>query len=347
LAVEKEPQIGDHLVSKDFDRAMRRSHRRTIFTAFDRRKNTVLKWSLAIALFGVVAVYFALPVSKVRAVSVEGNVLLSSSYIKETASIDQDQRFFLTIPFYTEYKLKKDPLIEDASVTLGRDHVVHISVTEKKAVGYRYEDKPEILFADGTKTELKSEYLDLIADVPLINGFTSDEDTRLLTKAFQDVEPSVIAEISEIDQYDLSYDDESMRVLMRNGGYFIANFHDFYLINQYNAIYSKLKNRNLCIFAFASEENNTAYAKVCPWDETDANTEYWQNEDGSYVKNANGDMVAKHYYSLEDGSQAKDANGNPIPIPIDENGTEVPDADFQTNYNNGYYANGVLSLPQG
>ncbi|MBQ3459176.1 MAG: FtsQ-type POTRA domain-containing protein, partial [Solobacterium sp.] len=294
----------------------------------------------AILLTGL---YFLLPDSRVQGVSFHGNQYLTDSYVKNVSGIRIGNLFYLPLPWIIEQKLNSDPFIESSQVKLKKGNIVEVTVTEKKVVGYRYDEDPVILFADHSTVPLKSEYLNVIAEVPLIKGFFESEQTRLLIKGFENVDKEIISEISEITQYDLGYDAEAILVLMRNGGYFIASYRSLPLIDQYNAIYSHLENRDLCIFA--DDNLSTAYAKACPWDEPETTFEYWKDENGELIRNTYGDPVYKHYYVLEDYSPALDEKGNPIPIPLNSRGFEDKDPDFLENYEAGYYKTGKLVMP--
>lgn len=305
----------------------------------------ILKFALFFASILIICLYFLSSDSKVSAVVIEGNHYLDESYIEEIANIYSGNIFYLNVPFLKERKLKQEPLIDDAEVQLLSGNIVSIKITEKKVIGYRYEDTAEILCSDNTKAELKSAYLDIIASVPLIHGFTESEQTRLLCKAFDDVDQSMIENISEITQFSLSYDDEAMKIQMRNGSYFIGNYQNLDKLNQYYAIYSKMADKSQCISA--DENANVAYTFVCPWNQTDTTTEYWTDENGNLLTNQYGDNIAKHYYTDAEGNAAVDGSGNQIAIPIDENGSEVIDPNFNRNYTNGYYSSGTLVLPEG
>ena len=294
----------------------------------------------AILLTGL---YFLLPDSRVQGVSFHGNQYLTDSYVKNVSGIRIGNLFYLPLPWIIEQKLNSDPFIESSQVKLKKGNIVEVTVTEKKVVGYRYDEDPVILFADHSTVPLKSEYLNVIAEVPLIKGFFESEQTRLLIKGFENVDKEIISEISEITQYDLGYDAEAILMLMRNGGYFIASYRSLPLIDQYNAIYSHLENRDLCIFA--DDNLSTAYAKACPWDEPETTFEYWKDENGELIRNTYGDPVYKHYYVLEDYSPALDEKGNPIPIPLNSRGFEDKDPDFLENYEAGYYKTGKLVMP--
>lgn len=309
---------------------------------FSKSRFSILKWGMFLAAVFLIVVYLILPVSRIRAVEVSGTDYLNSAYIQKVSGVKENNVFFLTFPPYVKYRLKKDPMIKDASVSLKDGNTVSITVKEKKAVGYRYDKKAEVLLSDNTTAPLKSDYLDIIAKVPLVTGFESREQTRLYTKAFQKVDQSVIENIAEVTQFSLGYDSEAMKILMRNGGYFIGDYQNLDKLNMYNAIYAQMSDKSKCISA--SDNTNYAYTEVCPWNES-SSREYWMDANGQPVKNQYGDKVVKRYYTDKDGKEAVDASGNKIPIPIDENGVEHPDQDFLAHYEAGYYATGSLVIP--
>lgn len=315
-----------------------------------------LKDQLRLTVFSILVsglliafVYFLLPVSKVNAVSVSGNLYLPDDYVKELSEITLNSRYYLVIPTIVESRIENDPMIEDCTVTLSEDHSIVLTVTEKKVIGYQYDEEALVILSDGTTAELKSEYLEIIAKVPLITGFTDDGEIASLAEAMSEVDQSVIEQMSEIDEYALSYDSDSIRILMRNGSYFIGNYGNISLVNSFDSVYEQLTDKTLCLFAAdtniytTDDDKNVVYSAVCPWNDTE--TEYWTDANGDYILNSSGEQIVKNYYTDESGNYALDANGNKIAIPIDENGNEVTDGDFLTNYAAGYYATGTLVIP--
>lgn len=318
------------------------------YQEFNNSQPKILKAAMFTAALFIILVYFSMSSSHVKGVSVNGNINLPSEYVKEISNINTDHRFFLTVPFVAELRLKSNPMIADAHVSWDSNNIISIQVTEKKAIGYRYDtDTPTVLLSDDTTADLDSGYLGIIANIPLITGFDDAEETRQLCNAFADVEPSVIADISEVSQYKLPYDDQTLKVLMRTGGYFVSNYHDLHLVNQYHLVVKKVTDATKCVFAFSGDTGDTVYTRTCPWDETSAQTEYWTDASGNVITNSYGDKVAKHYYTDSTGANALDGSGNKIPIPIDSSGVETPDAKFQEHYAAGYYATGTLVLPEG
>ena len=290
-------------------------------------------------------VYFIMPVSHVSSVTVSGNSLLSDEYVRSISGVSDSSIYYFTVPLLVKSRIEHDPLIESAEVSLERNNTIAVTVTEKKILGYRYDEEPVLLMTDGTKAELKSEYLDIISKVPLIIGFPTDEQTAKLCRAFKDVDSSLIRDISEISQYSLSYDPQAVRVLMRSGGYFIGNYYNTSLLNKYWDIYNHQNDKSYCIFA--DDSLTSAYSKICPWDEPEVDKEYWKDSEGNIMTNTYGDKVEKHYYLAEDGSFALDGQGRKIPVPVTLQGFEVPDEKFHEHYEKGFYESGVLEIPEG
>ena len=319
-------------------------HDRRISREYMNARPRLFRIGILIAAVLLMGLYFMIPDSRVKGVTFRGNQYLSSRYLQEISGVREGNLFYLPLPWVIEQKVSSDPFVESCDVQLLKGNIVKIIVNEKKIVGYRYDEDPVILFADHTVTGLKSEYLSVVADVPLIKGFFEEEQTRLLVKGFENVDKEIISEIAEITQFDSGYDAEAIKILMANGGWFIASYRSLPLINQYNAIYSHLEDRSLCVFA--DDNLNTAYAKACPWDEPETTAEYWRDENGNLIRNTYGDPAYKHYYTLEDDSFALDEKGNKIPIPLNERGFENKDKDFIEHYEAGYYKTGKLVIPE-
>ena len=314
-----------------------------LISIFRKTKSNSIRLGLFIATIILLVIYYLLPVSRVKGVNITGNVYLPDDYVQNISRVSTKDVYYLDIPILVEQRLNNDAFIQSSKVTLESGNVIHIDIKEKKIVGYRYEEEPMLLMSDNTKHVMKSDFLDIISRVPMITGFENDDQTRMLTTAFKDVDRSIIEDISEITQYDLGYDAQGICVLMRNGGYFIANYRSLPMVNKYYELYNYLKDKNQCIYADDSQD--TAYAKACPWDEAPIEHEYWLDEDGNPLTNAYGDKAVVHYYILKNGKYAYDMEGNKIKIPLNKQGFEEVDEDFEEHYEAGYYATGVLQLP--
>ncbi|MBQ1439976.1 MAG: FtsQ-type POTRA domain-containing protein [Solobacterium sp.] len=293
----------------------------------------------------LVLLYLFSPDSRVKAVAVQGNNYLTGPYIESLSGVSVNDLLFMQFPDVIARKIKKDPMIADASVHILRNNLAEIVVTEKQPIGYRYdEEEPTILFTDGSICSLKSEYMRILSRIPYITGFNEETQTHLLTTGFQSVNPEVIESIAEVIQYPLSYDDEAVEIRMRDGGVFFGNYFSLALINNYETISALMTNKDLCVYA--DNATTVAAARACPWDEVETVLEYWTDEDGNYIYNKWGDRAVKHYYSDNNGNFYLDENGNKILIPIDAYGQDQKDPDFLTHFFEGWYKNGYLEEPK-
>ena len=349
MAIEKEKTLEDFPDKNEGVKNL--IEKRKIFReneAFAKKQSGIFSWAIVFSVFIIVAVYFLLPFSKVKALSVTGTNYLTNEIVKEISGIDYNTRYFLVFPSRIAKKIKENPLVEDCKVRLLQNNVVQLQITEKRPVGYRYEDdgKAYILFSDGKKAELKSEYMSILARIPFIVGFTTDDQTHLLTQALAKIDEEMIEEISEIRQYSMKYDKETLEIQMREGGYFFTDYYNISLINNYHETYVQLKNKDYCLYAEGTSDQRTLSGRACPWNEETITHEYWLDENGDYIYNKWGDAAVKHYYTDKNGNQYLDENGNPIVIPIDEYAQDIVDKNFEENYEKGYYATGILIIPE-
>ena len=312
---------------------------------FAQIKRGVFLRAVFLSVLLLVLLYLFSPDSRVKAVSVQGNNYLTSSYIESLSGVSVNDLLITQFPAAIARRIQNDPMIADASVHLLRNNLVEIVVTEKQPIGYRYdEEEPTILFTDGSVCSLKSEYMRILARIPYITGFNEETQTHLLTTGFQSVNPEVIESIAEVIQYPLSYDDEAVEIRMRDGGVFFGNYFSLALINNYETISALMTNKDLCVYA--DNATTVAAARACPWDEVETVLEYWTDEDGNYIYNKWGDRAVKHYYSDNNGNFYLDDNGNKILIPIDAYGQDQKDPDFLTHFFGGWYKNGYLEEPK-
>lgn len=312
---------------------------------FKKAKGKLFVWAILCVIALLLIGYSFLPTSRVQFVSILGNSYLDKTYLETLSDVDFDSYFYLVRPKKIEKKLLQDPFIDEAHVSMLPGNLVKIDIKEKQPIGYRYDgDKPEILFVDGSKTELTSDYMPVIARVPLIKGFNDAEQTHLLCVAFTNVNPSMIENMSEIQQYPLSFDQQALMVQMRDGMHFFSNYFSLEVINEYNGIIEHVKDHSKCLFADSTKK--VAFCKACPWDEVPVEREYWMRDDGSYITNKWGDKAVKHYYADKNGNFYLDKAGNKIVIPISVRGNDDPDKDFEEHYYEGYYDTGVLIMPQ-
>lgn len=307
--------------SSGVDEVVRRHKKRISEASFLKYKKLIFVTSIILGFFVVMSVYFFSDNSKVKSIAVEGNDYLDSGYIKELSGLNLESRYYFTVWFLVENRLNKDPLIAKSNVSYEANNVIKLKIYEKKPVGYRYTEQAEIVLSNGETVVLTSEMLDIVSRIPLITGFEDEQQLRLLTKALNSIDKNAIENISELEQYNMQYDPNAIKLYLRDGNYIFASYYSLELLNDYNAIASKFVGNGHCIFLDDGLE--VAYKRVCPWDEVVIEKEYWQNENGEFILNKYGDRVVKHYYTDENGEFLLDEIGNKIPIPIDEFGEEI------------------------
>lgn len=311
---------------------------------FKSRQPKLFNLAIISAIVVILVMYFIFPSSSVRAVSVDGNQYLSEEYIKDLSGVDTSSKLYLTIPVLVQRKLCHDPIISQASVSIHRGNTVSIHVTENKLIGYQDDNgNSTIWFGTGDSAALSSSSQEVKASIPKLIGFTDTDLLKKVATALNDVDDSIIQQISSISVYPLRYDANGLLVHMRIGTYFIATYTNLSVLNEYFNIYSQATDKTKCLWGTSKDQ--VAYTADCPWTQSGSNTEYWYDDAGNVRTDANGSPIEKHFYVDQNGSYALDANGNKIAIPIDNNGIEVIDDSFQENYAAGYYATGILDLP--
>lgn len=258
--------------------------------------------------------YYFSPISKVKSISVKNNYYLETDYIKKLSGLTLENRYYLVIDYFVEKKLEESDLIKKATVKHKDQGVIEIDIEEETPFGYRYLEEGEILLTSGKAVPLKSEYLDIIAKVPYVDGFDTEEQLVRIAKAFQKVDRSVIESISEVSQYPMSYDENTLRLFMRDGNNFFASYYSLETINSYNEIASDFVDSGHCIYS--DDSLKVAYTSTCPWDIVVQEKEYWVDELGNIVVNQYGDPVEKKYFTDGKGNFILDGNGQKILIPM-------------------------------
>lgn len=319
MGLKKKSKIGSHkdqikeqksAVDEVFER------RKRVKADFNFRKAKPLLFIVAIlvGLITICLVYYFSPMSKIKAISIQGNYYLEKDYIKELSGLSLENRYYLVFDYLIEKKIEQSEMIKKATVQHKEQGVIEIVVEEEEPFGYRYNEKGEILLKSGKAIELKSEYLDIIAQVPYVEGFNSDELLVRLAKAFSNVNRSMIEIMSEVKQYPMSYDENTIEVFMHDGNYFFASFYSLETINIYQQIASDLTESGACIYS--DDGLKVAYTSTCPWNIVSDEKEYWVDELGKIVVNQYGDPVEKKYYTDGKGNYILDKDGNKILIPI-------------------------------
>ena len=317
---------------------------------FRSRQPALFNLAVVVAIVVIMVMYLLSPMSSVRAVSIDGTNYLSDDYIKEIVGVNNSSKLYFTVPVLVERKLEVNPLIEDAKVSLNSGNTVTITVKEKKLVGYQSEGSELIWFGNGEQTTIDDSNRQVVASLPKLIGFSDTDLLKKVSVALNEIDDSILQQISTISVYPLRYDAHALLVHMRIGSYFVASYNNLKILNDYFTIYSQATDKTKCLWGTSKDQ--VAYTAACPWEQkaSDIATEvtniaYWYDAEGNVRTDASGLPIEKHFYTDAEGNVAIDANGNPIAIPIDDKGIEVIDDKFQENYKAGYYSTGVLNTP--
>ena len=220
---------------------------------------------LSIVLIGLV--YFLGPWSNVYSISVKGNKYYTNEDILKKSNLSTNDKFLLAPISKAKKLLLNDPLIKSANVTRNDNKLITIEVEENKIYGYAYEDYESVLLLDDNqRIVLDNDNNYLITKVPLVSGFTK-EQLELVAKGFENVDASIINEISEIHRYPFSYDQNMLEVIMRDGNYVFVSSFGLKLLDNYYSISSglQLDKSGACIYL--DEVTNSGYTSRCPWQE--------------------------------------------------------------------------------
>lgn len=232
---------------------------------FRQRKRRLFRWGILTALAVMAAGYYFSGASRISTIRVSGNVNMSRDQILKLSGLTEDSRWLLVWPMSVERRLRTYPFVSKVTVSHRAHSEILIHIEEKEPIGYRYISEPEILFKDGSTAPLDESVLGLIARIPLITGFESEEQTADLAMAFRDVSADQISLISEIRQFEVSYDPNMIRLMMHDGNQFFSSYYSMDVLNQYNSIVSKLNQQKACIYV--DEMSKSAYTQRCPGEE--------------------------------------------------------------------------------
>lgn len=230
-----------------------------------KHKRLILLLSVLLSLAIIAFVYFSMSISNIYRVVVVNNYYLDDSEIINVSGIKDDDKFVLTVPFIIENRIKEHALIKDCKVRLLKNRIVEIAVSEKKIIGYAYEDNNNvIILEDDSRLTIDKEQIHLISKVPLIDGF-SKEEIVLIEKNLIDCDSKIINEVSEIHKYnDLKF--QNVEIIMRDGNYIFTSVYGLNFINQYYDVASSYQTgRHNCYYF--EDISGRPILGACPWEE--------------------------------------------------------------------------------
>ncbi|MEG1475591.1 MAG: FtsQ-type POTRA domain-containing protein [Longicatena sp.] len=210
-------------------------------------------------ILGVVIIlgifYFSSDLSKVKSLEVKGNTFYTKDEVLKKANLSYNTRYIVMPKFYIKWELEKDSLIKNATVSKKINGSISITIEEKPIVGYLIENNVNYaLINDGTKIEIKSEYLNTIVNFPLIDGFSNAELKNLcagFAEKENQVKPEIIHMMSEMMPYETSYDKHMVKIIMQDGNTMFSSYESLPLLNNYLETLKSLNKDHACLWADA------------------------------------------------------------------------------------------------
>lgn len=211
--------------------------------------------------------FFLSNYSNIYRISVKGNYYLSDSDVVKLSGLNEDKKYLLTSAHMAEKRMLKSPYFDDVKVKKLDDQVIEITVSEKKQIAYTSVGSyQEIIFVDGSFVELNDSNKYMMSKLPELSGFTS-EQLNIVLRGFKTIDRKTINEISEINRYSFSYDENMMEVIMKDGNICFVSWTGLSMLDKYYSIVSGLDTSmgNVCIYL--DELTNSGYVSICPWQE--------------------------------------------------------------------------------
>lgn len=234
-----------------------------ILSKYDKAKRRNLILSVLIGLIIIGTLYLVLDVSNIKGISINGNIYLKSEDILNLSGITTENKYIFTSPSKVEENVKTNPLIDTCNVEKLDDQTIKITVTEKKPIGYTFEENENVLIlSDDSRLILTKANLYLIEKVPLIEGFNKDK-LILIEKNLVDVDYKMINEISEMHYFPaLKFQDHE--IIMRDGNYIFTSVYGLNLLNKYYNVVSSYDSSGFKCY-YIEDISGNAYTSACPW----------------------------------------------------------------------------------
>ena len=231
-------------------------------------------------VFGILitaVLYLMLPSSEVFKVVVKGNEYLKDDYYINLSKIKDGDKFLLVNLNKVKNQISSSSIVDSVTVKRNNYNLIEINVKEKEIIGYTYEVEPKILLSDGSTINLENDYLNVIASVPLIEGY-DEEGLKLIAIGFKKLDQKMIGEISEIHRYPFSYDENMLEVIMRDGNYLYLSYYSLSMLNEYYTIASGITVTEDKACIFLDEMTNSGYTSECPyWTKIEEKTDEMDN----------------------------------------------------------------------
>lgn len=213
-----------------------------------RQRRRMIKLVVGLMSVALVVLYFLSDSSHVKTLTVYDNYLYRDEEILKKAKLNYDSSFLLSNRFWIAYQLEKDPLIMNAKVSKDFKGGIHVTVEEKKVIGYMSEQRNQLIIDQEGIIEIDGLSDSIYENIARISGF-NQEQMKQLKDSFNVVDKEIITMISEIIPYQTSYNDDMVQLVMRDGNRISTTYRGIALVNHYKKILPQLEGTHVCLYA--------------------------------------------------------------------------------------------------
>ena len=232
--------LGENEVEKRYLAQIERRKKR-------RRRRRLIKIIGLIVICFLAFSYLNSDLAKFKSITVVSNQIYTDDEILEAAKIDYDDSYLLSSRWLMERNIKELPFVEDVAVHKDMLGTLTIEVSESKIIGYLSSSNHQFLIQGKGVVTVENLLPLYYASIPRIGDFTS-EQLQQLNEAFENVEPSLIEFISEIEPYSTSYDENMVQFVMIDGNRVSSSMKGIELINNYRSVLKDLKGTHVCLY---------------------------------------------------------------------------------------------------
>jgi len=224
-----------------------------------KKSNRTLLIYLTLFFFLIaIIVYLQSPFSNINTIAVEGNEVIPKEQIVKYSELSLDTNMWRLSTKNTEKLIHEHTIVEDVKVDRKFPQTIHISVSEKKVIGYaKHESELHPILEEGVV--LNNVEVSLPRGAPLFESFTEEEYLQRFAEELVELPDHILNLISEV-HWQPTEQNQYKIVLYMNDGFIVnATIRDFA---------SKMKSYPSIIAQLEAEEKGIIHMDVGVYVET-------------------------------------------------------------------------------
>ncbi|OMF20970.1 cell division protein FtsQ/DivIB [Paenibacillus sp. FSL H7-0331] len=144
--------------------------------------------------------FFQSSLSKITKIEIEGQELLAPEAIGQAITVKNGDHFFSQSSATIAKQVRALKMVESAEVSKHFPGLIHIQVHEFPKVAYQFDpnNQPQAILADGSVVSISTQ-TNFVLDKPILSGWADSDPLKLkLCQVIASLDPSYLADISEI-----------------------------------------------------------------------------------------------------------------------------------------------------